>query len=624
MSRLPRSLQPWVAELELFPDEVAASLGAMLPRLQALVGPLRGRAERSDGEPDGYDGLTRRGGYERLLMSEWVLAEEYPDEFVRRAATGEHAFFRRVRREPAAARRSLALLDVGPDQLGTPRIAQLACLILLFRRARAADVVFEWGILQDDARQLFCRVDKTTVAAWLEASLGDGSHEEHLIGWRDQLGGLERPDDLWLIGSERLNRLAVEEGASHLAIEDPLEPGVHKLQVDVVQPQRAVKSATISLPSPRLCAHLLRAPFADLSERDDQPVSDNLRLVFSSRGDYLFARLDDGRIGAFHVPNSPRAEPGPTKIFEPPVGEEALAMGWHGSFFAITHTDSELRVRGLSRGSGRYDAPDIVVPRDGRRDNDGADEPAQLRPCWGSRGREYASTAFLDPDGRLREISAGGEPGVVDDPFAAGFSADEEILDYGLASNHLIAACAVPPKSAVDPWQVRIEFWRMRGEAYAKTEKVAADSDEPFVVAAVAGHHPRAFVGAPQEEDGWAPVAVSYRPGAWQVAEPGSYLTTPHDISSRQLHTPSGAEVVGVVGARPETMLLLLEDERRKLSLVGPRKSAIVVREEAPIVAVGVSHRRPEWAWVTADGKLVVYSLRWEAELVRRDMRRAL
>ena len=61
------------------------------------------------GELRGYDGLTRRGSPERLLISEWLLATEAPDEFVRRAAFNEQAFLRPAFRQPQGGRRAVAL-----------------------------------------------------------------------------------------------------------------------------------------------------------------------------------------------------------------------------------------------------------------------------------------------------------------------------------------------------------------------------------------------------------------------------------------------------------------------------------------------------------------------------------
>ena len=122
---MPSSLDPRFAsirsKLALFPEEHAQALGAMVQRLSALIG--RMNATYFHGvDPDGFDGVEQRGEYHRLLTSEWLLAEEVPDEFLRRAAMNEHLFLRLARNEPQGGRRTLVFLDAGPMQLGSPRL----------------------------------------------------------------------------------------------------------------------------------------------------------------------------------------------------------------------------------------------------------------------------------------------------------------------------------------------------------------------------------------------------------------------------------------------------------------------------------------------------------------------
>src|SRR5262249_50113041 len=123
---LPRSLAPWARYLGIFPRETSLAIGPLVQRIALAVGPMRARSLSRAGDPDGFDDLSRRGSYERLLASEWLLADEAPDEFARRAAMGEHVFLSIARREPSGSRVSMALFDAGPNQIGSPRLAQLA------------------------------------------------------------------------------------------------------------------------------------------------------------------------------------------------------------------------------------------------------------------------------------------------------------------------------------------------------------------------------------------------------------------------------------------------------------------------------------------------------------------
>src|ERR1041385_9065367 len=154
---LPPSLAPWAGYLQIFPGEVSLALGPIIQRVSMLIGSPQPLLNEKEGEPDGFDGLNRRGTYERLLLSEWMLADELEDEFMRRAVMGEHLFLNRARSSPVGTRASLALFDAGPSQLGSPCIAHIAALIVLANRADTARSTFSWGVLQLQIGRASCR-----------------------------------------------------------------------------------------------------------------------------------------------------------------------------------------------------------------------------------------------------------------------------------------------------------------------------------------------------------------------------------------------------------------------------------------------------------------------------------
>ncbi|MGN6152592.1 MAG: hypothetical protein ACTHOH_11400, partial [Lysobacteraceae bacterium] len=186
---LPRARAPWRAWLDWLPPEQIAALGDLLPRLDAALGALRGPRLQQGEEPVGIDDLRRRGPYHRLLLSEWAVADVAPDEFLRRASSGEHLFLSPRREVRKADARIVALFDCGPAQLGAPRLAHVALWILLARRAAAAQLQFGWGALAapprlhpaDQPQQLkaflatrtFAHPDAAAFAAWREALADD-------------------------------------------------------------------------------------------------------------------------------------------------------------------------------------------------------------------------------------------------------------------------------------------------------------------------------------------------------------------------------------------------------------------------------------------------------------------
>lgn len=106
-------------------------------------------------------------------------------------------------------------------------------------------------------------------------------------------------------------------------------------------------------------------------------------------------------------------------------------------------------------------------------------------------------------------------------------------------------------------------------------------------------------------------VAVQQRGEAWCFA--GDRGGPPFEILA-----PEGARVVGAhrPGAR-EPELVLLEADHRTLSLVGRRTSRSLARAAAPIVDVAMSTARPQLAYVTTAGEVVILSLLHDAPLAR-------
>lgn len=82
---------------------------------------------------------------------------------------------------------------------------------------------------------------------------------------------------------------------------------------------------------------------------------------------------------------------------------------------------------------------------------------------------------------------------------------------------------------------------------------------------------------------------------------------------------PRGANVVGFARhiRKNEPGLLLLEDDRRTLTLYGDRWQQTTLTAPAPISHVAVSHAAPNIAYSTIEGEVIVYSLAYERALCR-------
>ncbi|MFJ2480788.1 hypothetical protein ACIOWE_10970 [Pseudomonas sp. NPDC087598] len=293
--QLPESLQPWRDWLQWFAPEQLPLFADLFGRLDPLLGPLRGQQQGGVPEPDGLADLQRRGPYERLLSSEWLLADEVPDEFLRRAVVGEHLFLAPQYRSHQASRLMVVLFDAGPLQLGAARLLHMALLILLARRARDAGAELRWGILQQ-MPELHALDSAAQLKGLLSAHTFKTVDAGHWQAWRDGLKAQPEPvGECWLVGQ----RLPVTEGLSC----------THRVQVSrsldgcsLLVDLQAADSRRVTLPMPdeRLALQLLKGHFegevvatAPAAKGCVPRVSLTLPPVVSSTGTHVAMKMLD-------------------------------------------------------------------------------------------------------------------------------------------------------------------------------------------------------------------------------------------------------------------------------------------------------------------------------------------
>ena len=620
---LPRPLAAWGPYLSIFPRDLALSLGPALQRLSSALGPLKVRRASGDGEADGFDGLTRRGPYERLLASEWLLADEAPDEFNRRAVMGEHIFLRVNHPAPGGARTSVAVFDAGPAQLGSPRIAQLAALIVLARRAEAAGVRFAWGILQDPEAPLYTDVTEAGIFRLLQARTPHEATDAQVAAWRARVHGWRELDDLWMVGPPRLGTLPTTRGASVVQVWDILDPEVRRVAVKVGRwPGAPSSEVALELPADWACVRLLRDPFAAAAsaprrlERRLIPVSN---LVFAANGSKLFARAADGGLVAFPIPNSPRAAAGAPRSYDPWPGEPPLAVGLAGKrvVVAMTHggalTPWYYQKRGPGSPGAAYTSPPAPLPSPFHPPPGEGRTLAEEAP-----NQEAVLRGFSPLPGTGRVGDGRGAGGEVLHPFltvgGASFVVDSSGALFRLleaAEGRALERVAgrVAAVAAVSGQLAFVEPAGAHGPARIAT---VAGSSPPVTAVVLDGPGETAFFGfggkVAHPEHGL--VAVEHPDGAWEVVS----------ARGRPFLTPfAGNEVIGVArdAQRGDACLLLLDEDRRTLVLAGLSWTRKLAPAGAEIVHAAASPAGPHVAYVTVSGEIVVTSLDHDAPLFR-------
>lgn len=596
---LPAALEGWRGQLEGLCDEWVAELGGWVSRLALAVGPLKAARREDDGEPDGYRGLSRRGGYERLLLSEWALAEAMPEEFVRRAAMKEHAFYELARVEEGSGRRCFVLFDAGPGQLGSPRLAQMAWLVVLARRAEAAGVELRWGVLQDPGRLLLSGFQAAAVRHLLEMRQRCGPAQGALEGWQAQgLAELEEGDELWWVGDAEWQEAARLRRGWRVALRELEEPGVSALEVKITPPTGgAARHARLELPSPEARVRLLTNPLAPPPKRKGPTVARPLEvgrvpilrgsnLAFSGDGRRVFVRTEGGGVAALHVPHSPREQAGLTRYATLGPGERLVAVAWHERRVVLVAAapSGDLALEGLYPGhQGKVHR--VHVPAAVGGGLVGEEEDGPVRPCLVFKTGRGPELVLVDRHQRLYKIA----------PWKTGPMVE-------CLAHHVCALRALRrgqgsfayATTAQSEGQPRMRLWAQEG-----TQPSSEELPGSYAVML-----------------GYSAQTLERGVGLWASREGALRWTLGGAGPSRERHgcmLHPGATVVGVIGAGPGLpWMVVLSLDRRSLHLVSPNARRQVVEAPSPLLRVCVSQHSPHIAWLQASGRLGVYSLAHE------------
>lgn len=353
LTSLPDALRPWREWLSWFDPELAIHLGRLLQRLHPLMGPFRGNNQGGEPELEGLDDLRLRGSYEHLLASEWLLADEMPEEFLRRAASGEHMFLAPRPRAKRADRSVIALFDTGPLQLGAPRLAHLAIWILLARRAHQSQAEFRWGSLQAPG-ELFEALTPENLKALLHKRAFAPADAVGLAGWRAALDAQRAGGERWVVGSsyEPSDWQAAPSFTHRVHLKKDLQGTALDVSLFERGNERGVR---LPLPGSHSAAPLLRGVFTREAS-PHQPTSD-ARAVALTRPPVI--AIDGTRVGLalrdepaaliFIVPRSVKQQSAAPHHIRWSPGYSALALSFFGKRLGVLLSDDrQLRFWGTS------------------------------------------------------------------------------------------------------------------------------------------------------------------------------------------------------------------------------------------------------------------------------------
>ncbi len=285
MTGLPPALAGWADQLSFLRPELVRAIGPLVTRLDELFARHDTRTYRT-GEPEGIDGLCRHGPPERLLMSEWAVAEDFPEEFERRAVSGELTYLHLSRRRPGGRDVVQLLLDCGLDQLGPARLVHVAAIVVLARRAADTGRLLSVGLLHQQPGTAWSE----SLSSMLRKVLGSRSAARP-----DPTPWLTGPDRPWLIGSPATVAAARAASGSSMLVEVRADRysagGVDQLMI-------ALDGERLTLPVPAIqpSVALLRGrgftPTVSVSPRaaDTEPVELTAPILTGLRSPVLAVR----------------------------------------------------------------------------------------------------------------------------------------------------------------------------------------------------------------------------------------------------------------------------------------------------------------------------------------------
>jgi hypothetical protein len=363
---LPETLRPWREWLSWFDPELALELGPLLHRLHPLLGAFRGNNQGGEPELEGLDDLRARGTYDHLLATEWLLADEVPDEFLRRAASGEHMFLAPRPRARRADRSIVALFDVGPLQFGAPRLAHIAMWILLARRARQAGGEFRWGALQSPGA-LFEGHATEHLKALLHGRTFASVHPDTFTQWRALFDENAAGGERWLIGSSFTESISGSSFTHRLSLQRDLQG--RSLEVSLVE-RGNQRGLQLPLPEATSAAPLLRGAFKrgvtpQHHDSDPRAVALMRPPVISIDGSRVAVTLrDEAAALVYLVPRSEKEggkdKPPAPRLHRWSSGYSALAMSFLGKRIGLLLADADkLRFWGTSLSLEPFPPQDV-------------------------------------------------------------------------------------------------------------------------------------------------------------------------------------------------------------------------------------------------------------------------
>lgn len=310
---------PWWESFDFLAPDCRQDFGRLVDLLEEGI--LSSSITQLGDEPAGWAGIIRRGPWDRLVSSEWALAEAHPEEFLRRADEGELSFWEIAKESDSSTRTAWVWVDAGPDQLGACRVVQIALLLWLQRVCRRSGGAFYWGTIQDPEKGYEC-LGAQELKVFLSARSCDPPRRppERM-----------KTEETWCIGAwEWTVRLPAEFQRVALS----------QIDSHTVELRAFGRRLILPLPAGPRAVRLLRDPLTwQLSSRPERSKDFvGERFKFSQNGKRLIF-VTDQRVTLLPLPQSVNDLPGKPRPYTLPWKAPVVAATLEGKTISVVQVD---------------------------------------------------------------------------------------------------------------------------------------------------------------------------------------------------------------------------------------------------------------------------------------------
>lgn len=283
----------WQPYLSWFDATLQPILSELLSQLNLMLGSIKENNAANNDWHSGLGEIRSRGHYENLLLSEWLLFDDEPDEFLRRAVTQEHLFLTPTPEEQKSNNAIIALFDEGILQLGNCRLVHLVMMLLLADRAIKQHSQFYWGVIQHPAElHSFSGLD--SLIDLLKKKSLSSVNQQAMDNWSKYLDGMVA-DERWFIGAKITAEviLPAEMMTQHMYISQQV---THNRKLNIItQGNGTTRSCELKLPSEIICTKLIlgqlapNSNYSDLEQYSLVPISIHTSPIVSMSGNNIAA-----------------------------------------------------------------------------------------------------------------------------------------------------------------------------------------------------------------------------------------------------------------------------------------------------------------------------------------------